>query len=100
MLGNGCFDREEIDRARREAAIQRMAGYGGAIMAVHDAAGSNRDARLKTEGIGCVSDKTLGSISIAALRRRAGFRLLDQSGCNRPEPKDESRRRESKKNVR
>ena len=39
MLGNEDFDREEIIRARREAAIQRMAGYGGAIPAVQDTTG-------------------------------------------------------------
>ncbi|MDR0556744.1 MAG: transposase [Treponema sp.] len=48
-LGNKSFDREEIVRARREAAIRRMAGCGGAIPAVQDAAGVNYDTRLKTE---------------------------------------------------
>jgi methylmalonyl-CoA mutase cobalamin-binding subunit len=36
MLGNENFDREGILRARREAAIGRMAGYGGTIPAVQD----------------------------------------------------------------
>ncbi|MDR0707005.1 MAG: hypothetical protein LBF60_03885 [Treponema sp.] len=34
MLGNKDFDREEILMAHREAAIRRMVGYGGTILAV------------------------------------------------------------------
>jgi hypothetical protein len=60
MLGNEGFDRESIVRTRREATIRKMAGYGGTILAVQDAAGANCNARLKTERTGYISGKTLG----------------------------------------
>jgi hypothetical protein len=60
MPGNEGFDREEILRAHREATIGRMVGYGGTIPTVQDTTGVNYNTRLKTEGIGYISDKTLG----------------------------------------
>jgi hypothetical protein len=60
MLGNERFDREEIIRAHREATIGRMAECGGTILAVQDTTGINYNTRLKTEGIGYISDRTLG----------------------------------------
>jgi hypothetical protein len=60
MLGNESFDREEVARAHREAAIRRTACYGGTIPAVQDTTGVNYNSRLKTEGIGYIGDKTLG----------------------------------------
>jgi hypothetical protein len=68
MLGNEDFYQQEIIRAHREAAIRRMAEYGGPILAVQDITGVNYSTHGKTEGIGYISDKTLGLISIAALR--------------------------------
>jgi hypothetical protein len=94
MPGNERFDREEIVRAHREAAIRRIAGYGGMILAVRDATGVN-NTHVKTEGIGYINDKTLGSTSIAAWRLpQMGwfFGGLDQSSYNREEAKNESAR--------
>jgi hypothetical protein len=45
-----------------------MSDYGGMILAVQDATGVNYTTHLKTEGIGYISDKTLGLMSMAALR--------------------------------
>jgi hypothetical protein len=39
---------------------RRMAGYGGTILAVQDTTGVNYNTHLKTEGIGYISDKTMG----------------------------------------
>jgi hypothetical protein len=61
MLGNEDFDRQEIVRAHREATIRRMVAYGGTILAVQDTTGVNYNTHLKTEGIGYISDKTLGT---------------------------------------
>ncbi|MDR0629578.1 MAG: IS4 family transposase [Treponema sp.] len=100
MLGNGDFDREEIIRAHREAIIRRMSGYGGTILAVQDTTGVNYNTHLKTEGIGYISDKTLG-VNVHSCLAVTGdglvLGLLDQSSYNRPEPKDETRSHESKK---
>jgi hypothetical protein len=100
MLGNDGFDREEIIRAHREAAIKRMAEYGGPILAVQDTTGVNYNTHLKTEGIGYISDKTLG-VNIHSCLAVTGDGLvlgvLDQSGYNRPEAKDESASHDSKK---
>jgi hypothetical protein len=68
MLGNDGFDREEIVRVHREATIRRMRDYGDTILAVQDTTGVNYNTHLKTERIGYISDKTLGLMSIAALR--------------------------------
>jgi hypothetical protein len=100
MPGNGGFDREEIIRVRREAAIRRMAEYGGTIPAVQDTAGVNCNTRLKTEGTGYISDKTPGVNVHSCLAVAAGglvLEVLDQSSCSRPEAKDEPASHDSKK---
>ncbi|MDR2447150.1 MAG: transposase [Treponema sp.] len=56
MPGNESFDQEEIVRAHREAAIGRMAEYGGAILAARDAAGVNYNTRLKMGGGGGIPE--------------------------------------------
>ena len=66
MLGNEAFDREEIAKAHRTATIRRMAEYGGTVMAVQDTTRVNYNNHLKTEGVGYISDKTLGLNSIPA----------------------------------
>ncbi|MDR0382623.1 MAG: hypothetical protein LBH50_01390 [Spirochaetaceae bacterium] len=58
MPGNESFDLEGILKARREATILRLAGR--TILAVQDTAGASCNTRLKAEGIGYISDKTLG----------------------------------------
>ncbi|MDR0375019.1 MAG: hypothetical protein LBH85_04770 [Treponema sp.] len=95
----GC-DRRGIVRARREAAMRRMTEYGGTILAVQDATGSNYNTRLKTEGIGYISDKTLGvnvRSRLAASADGLVLGALDQSACNRAEAKDEAAGHESEK---
>jgi hypothetical protein len=100
MLGNEEFDREAIIRAHREATIRRMSGYGSTILAIQDTTGVNYNTHLKTEGIGYISDKTLG-VNVHSCLAVTGdglvLGLLDQSSYNRPEPKDDTRSHESKK---
>jgi hypothetical protein len=100
MLGNEDFDREEIIRVHREATLRRMSGYSGTILAVQDTTAVNDNTHLKTEGIGYISDKTLG-VNIHSWLAVTGnglvLGLLDQSSYNRPEPRDESASHESKK---
>jgi hypothetical protein len=73
MLGNNAFERVKILRAHREATLRRIVDYGGTILAVQDAAGVNYNTCVKTEGIGCISDKTMGAIFTVARRwLRAG----------------------------
>jgi hypothetical protein len=50
MPGNEDFDRKEIIKAHQEAAIRRMSGYGGTILAVQDTTGVNYNTHLKTGG--------------------------------------------------
>jgi hypothetical protein len=100
MPGNEDFDREEIIRAHREAAIRRMSGSGGTIMAVQDTTGVNYSTRLKTEGIGYISNKMPGvnvHSCLAVSGNGLALGLLYQPGCNRPEPKDEPASHESRK---
>ncbi|MDR0640102.1 MAG: hypothetical protein LBG27_14605 [Spirochaetaceae bacterium] len=92
MPGNEDFD--------WEATVRRMSGYGGTILAVQDTTGTNCDTRLKTEGTGHTGDKTLGvnihsRLAVTADGLVVG--LLNQANGNRPEPKDDSGSRESKK---
>jgi hypothetical protein len=100
MLGNEDFDRQEIIRAHHEATIRRMAECGGPILAVQDTTGVNYNTHVKTEGIGYICDKTLGvNIHSCIVVTGDGLVLgvLDLSGYNRPEPKDESASHDRKK---
>jgi hypothetical protein len=100
MLGNEAFDPAEILTAHREATIRRMAGYGGTILAVQDTTGVNYNTHLKTEGIGYISDKTMGvnvHSCLAVTEEGLVLGVLDQSGYNRSEAKDETASHESKK---
>jgi hypothetical protein len=70
------------------------------LLVVQDAAGVNYSTRMKTEGIGYISGKTLGADVHSGLAVSAGGLaggVLDQSGCNRTEARDESAGHESKK---
>jgi hypothetical protein len=100
MLGNESFDREEIARAHREVTIQHVVEYGGTILAVQDTTGVNYNTQVKTEGIGYISDKTLGvnvHSCLAVTCDGLVLGVLDQTGYNREEAKDESASHESKK---
>jgi hypothetical protein len=100
MLGNKAYYREEIARAHRAATIRRMSEYGGTILAVQDTTGVNYNNHLKTEGIGYISDKTLGVNIHSCLAVSADglvLGVLNQSDYNRSEPKDESATHDSKK---
>jgi hypothetical protein len=100
MLGNEDFNREEIIRTHREAAIKRMSEYGGTILAVQDTIGVNYNTHRKTEGIGYISDRARGVNVHSCLAITADglvLGILDQSGYNCPGPKDESESRDRKK---
>ena len=60
MLGNVNLDRGEILRTHREATIRRMMQSGGTILAVQDTTSLNYNTHEKMEGIGYISEKTLG----------------------------------------
>jgi hypothetical protein len=77
-----------------------MAAYGGTILAVQDTTGVNYNTHIKTEGIGYISDKTLGVNVHSCLAVSADglvLGVLDQSSYNRAEPRDETASHESKK---
>jgi hypothetical protein len=77
-----------------------MAEYGGTILAARDTTAVNYNTRVKTEGIGYISDKTPGvnvHSCLAVTIEGLVLGVLDQSSYNRPEPKDESASHESKK---
>ena len=100
MLGNDKLNREEVLRTHREATIRRMAQHGGTILAVQDTTSLNYNTHEKTEGIGYISDNTLGvnihsCLAVAAEGLSLG--LLDQRSYNRAEAKDDTRSHESKK---
>jgi hypothetical protein len=100
MLGNESFDREEIMRAHREATIRRMSEHGGTILLVQDTTGVNYNTHAKTEGTGYISENTLGVNIHSCLAVTADglvLGVLDQSGYNREEPKDESASHDGKK---
>jgi hypothetical protein len=59
LPGNDKFNKNEILRAHRAAAIRRMEGRP-LILAVHDTTSVNYDSRQGTEGNGYISDKAMG----------------------------------------
>ena len=90
LLGNENLDREEILRAHREATVRRMTQQGGTVLAIQDTMSLNYNTHKKTEGIGYISDKTLGvnihsclAVSVEGLP----LGLLDQSSYNREQAK-------------
>jgi hypothetical protein len=100
MLGNDGLDREEIIRAHREATIRRIKDNGGTILAVQDTTGVNYNTHVKTEGIGYISDKTLGVAvhsCLAVTTEGLVLGVLDQSSHNRPKPKDETASHDGKR---
>jgi hypothetical protein len=60
MLGNENLDREAFLRAHREQTARRMAQAAETILLVQDTTSLNYNTHLKTEGLGYISDKTLG----------------------------------------
>jgi hypothetical protein len=100
MLGNEAFGREGVIKAHREAALRRMADCGGTILAAQDTAGASHGTRLKTEGIGYVSDRTMGANAHSCLAASAEglvLGVMDQSSYNRPEAEDETASHGSRK---
>ena len=100
MLGNENLNREEVLRAHREAAIRRIAQHGGTILAAQDTTSLNYDTHEKTEGIGYISDKTLGINIHSNLAVTVGgpvLGILEQRPYNRIQAKDNTRSHESKK---
>ena len=86
MLGNGNLDRGEILRAHREATIRRMVQSGGTILAVQDTTSLNYSTHEKMEGIGYISEKTLGANIHSCLALTAEglvLGILEQTSYNR-----------------
>jgi len=100
MPGNEDLDREEILRTHREATVRRMAQHGGTILAVQDTTSLNYNTQTKMEGIGYISDKTLGVNIHSCLAVTADgvvLGVLAQSSYNREKPSDKTRTHDSKK---
>ena len=100
MLNNDGLDREEILRAHREATIRRMVQSEKTILAVQDTTSLNYNTQTKMEGIGYISDKTLGvnihsclAVTVDGLL----LGLLAQSSYNREQPHNRGRTHDSKK---
>ena len=100
LLGNDGLDREEIMRTHREATVRRMIKSKQTILAVQDTTSLNYNNQEKMEGIGYISDKTLGVNIHSCLAVTADgltLGLLDQTSYNREQAKDDSRTHDSKK---
>jgi len=100
LLGNDGLRREEVLRTHREATIKRMIESKQTILAAQDTTSLNYNTREKMEGIGYISDKTLGvniHSCIAVTTDGLVLGLLAQSSYNREQAKDDSRTHESKK---
>ena len=100
LLGNDGMDGEEILRAHREPTVRRMIESKQTVLAVQDTTSLNYNTREKMEGIGFISDKTLGvniHSCIAVTTDGLTLGLLDQRAYNREQAKDDSRTHNSKK---
>ena len=89
MLSNDGLDREEILRVHREATIRRMAESGTTILAVQDTTSLNYNKQTKMDGLGYISDKTLGvniHSCLAVTVEGLVLGLLAQSSYNRVQP--------------
>ena len=100
LLGNEKLDHEEVLGAHREATVRRIVQQGRTILAVQDTTCLNYNTHEKTEGIGYISDKTLGvniHSCLAVSVEGVVLGILDQSSYNRKQAKDDSSSHESKK---
>ena len=100
LLGNENLDREEILMAHREATVKRMIQQGGTVLAVHDTTSLNYNTHKKTEGIGYISENTLGvniHSCLAVSAEGLALGILGQMSYNREQAKDDSRSHASKK---
>jgi transcriptional regulator with PAS, ATPase and Fis domain len=100
MLSNDGLNREEILRAHREATVRRMAESEKTILAVQDTTSLNYTTQTKMEGIGYISDNTLGVNIHSRLAVTADglvLGVLAQSSYNRTQPNNNERTHDSKK---
>ena len=100
LLGNDELDREEILRTHREATVRRIIESEKTILAIQDTTSLNYNTREKMEGIGYISDKTLGvniHSCLAVTTDGLTLGLLGQTSNNREQAKDDSRTHDSKK---
>jgi hypothetical protein len=100
MLGNDGLDREEILRSHREATVRRMIESEKTILAVQDTTSLNYTTQAKMEGIGYISDNTLGvniHSCLAVTVDGLVLGVLAQSSYNRTQPTNNERTHDSKK---
>jgi hypothetical protein len=100
MPGNENLVREEILRARREAAVKRAIQLGNPVLAIQDTAGLNYNTQTKMKGAGYTGDKTQGVNIHSRLAVSTGglaLGVLPQPSYNRPQPRGNTREREGKK---
>ena len=100
LLSNDGLIREEILQTHREATIRRIIESERVVLAVQDTTSLNYNSRQKMEGIGYISDKTLGvniHSCLAVTTDGLSLGLLDQFSYNREQAKDDSRTHDSKK---
>ena len=99
MLGNENLTQEEVLRTHREATIKRMAQQGEVVLAVQDTTSLNYNTHEKTEGIGYISEKTLGvkiHSCLAVTTKGLVLGLLDQVPYKRLQGKSDNRSHYSK----
>jgi hypothetical protein len=93
LLGNGNLERGEVLRAHRQSTIKRIKQHGGTILAVQDTTSLNYNTHGKTEGIGYISDKSLGvniHSCLAVTTDGLVLGLLDQTSYSRAQARDGS----------
>jgi hypothetical protein len=99
MLGTKGFSSEEVLKEHRAATVKRMEGHA-VILAVEDTMSLNYNTHEKTDGIGYISDKTLGvniHSCIAVTPEGVVLGVLGQMHYNREKAKDDSQSHDKKK---
>jgi hypothetical protein len=100
MLGNENLDTEEILPVHREQTVNRIIQMGKPVLAIQDTTSLTYNTQTKMEGIGYISDKTLGvNIHSCLAFTTDGLTLgvLSQSSYNRQKPSDKTQTHDSKK---
>ena len=100
LLGNEDLSGEEILRTHREATIKRMIESERTILSVQDTTSLNYNTHKKMEGIGYISDNTLGvniHSCIAVTIDGLVLGLLAQMSYTREHPNNNSQTHDSKK---
>jgi hypothetical protein len=100
LLGNEKLNIEKVEATHRAKTIERIAGYGGTILAIQDTTGLNYAGQKEMEGLGYNCEQSLGlnlHSCLAVTGEGVVLGVLRQSAATRSEAKKEQEKKSGHK---